>query len=93
MIQGLEKHLRILFEVLFLLLKPIGYGNEVIVDMKVIVRDNQIEKAIKDLKRKLTKEGFFSEIKERRFYDKPSVQKKKKQAKAAKRRRKRTRKY
>ena len=46
--------------------------------MKVIVHDNQIEKAIKDLKRKLTKEGFFSEIKERRFYDKPSVQKKKK---------------
>jgi len=52
--------------------------------MKVIVHDNQIEKAIKDLKRKLTKEGFFSEIKERRFYDKPSVQRKKKQAKAAK---------
>ncbi len=48
--------------------------------MKVIVRDNQIEKAIKDLKRKLVKDGFFSEIKERRFYDKPSVQKKKKQA-------------
>jgi small subunit ribosomal protein S21 len=62
-------------------------------DMKVIVRDNQIEKAIKDLKRKLTKEGFFSEIKERRFYDKPSVQKKKKQAKAAKRRRKRVKRF
>jgi small subunit ribosomal protein S21 len=62
-------------------------------EMKVIVHDNQIEKAIKDLKRKLTKEGFFSEIKERRFYDKPSVQKKKKQAKAAKRRRKRMRKF
>jgi len=61
--------------------------------MKVIVHDNQIEKAIKDLKRKLTKEGFFSEIKERRFYDKPSVQRKKKQAKAAKRRRKRMRKF
>jgi len=61
--------------------------------MKVIVHDNQIEKAIKDLKRKLTKEGFFSEIKERRFYDKPSVQKKKKQAKAAKRRRKRVRRF
>ena len=42
--------------------------------MKVIVQNNQIEKAIKDLKRKLTKEGFFSEIKERRFYDKPSIQ-------------------
>jgi small subunit ribosomal protein S21 len=40
--------------------------------MKVIVHDNQIEKAIRDLKKKLTKEGFFSEIKERRFYDKRS---------------------
>jgi len=62
-------------------------------NMKVIVQNNQIEKAIKDLKRKLTKEGFFSEIKERRFYDKPSIQKKKKQAKAAKRRRKRIRRF
>lgn len=62
-------------------------------DMKVIVQDNQIEKAIRDLKKKLTKEGFFSEIKERRFYDKPSVQRKKKRAKAAKRRRKRMRKF
>jgi small subunit ribosomal protein S21 len=67
--------------------------DEAISLMKVIVRDNQIEKAIKDLKRKLTKEGFFSEIKERRFYDKPSVQKKKKQAKAAKRRRKKVRRF
>ena len=69
------------------------YTVEVVKIMKVIVRDNQIEKAIKDLKRKLTKEGFFSEMKERRFYDKPSVQKKKKQAKAAKRRRKRMKSY
>ena len=56
--------------------------------MKVIVQNNQIEKAIKDLKKKLTKEGVFSEIKERRFFDKPSIKRKKKQAKAAKRRRK-----
>jgi small subunit ribosomal protein S21 len=41
----------------------------------------------------LTKEGFFSEIKDRRFYDKPSVAKKKKMAKAAKRRRKRMKKF
>jgi small subunit ribosomal protein S21 len=91
-------------EVLFLLentlvKRPFGAFYETIklkrgyLDMKVIVRDNQIEKAIRDLKRKLTKEGFFSEIKERRFYDKPSVQKKKKQAKAAKRRRKRVRRF
>ncbi len=56
--------------------------------MKVIVRNNQIEKAIKDLKRKLIQEGFFAEIKDRRFYDKPSVKRKKKRAKAQKRRRK-----
>ena len=61
--------------------------------MKVIVQHNQIERALKDLKKKLTKEGFFSEIKERSFYDKPSIQKKKKQAKAAKRLRKRMRKF
>ena len=60
--------------------------------MKVIVQNNQIERAIRDLKKKLTKEGFFSEIKERRFYDKPSIAKKKKRAKAAKRRRKSMRK-
>jgi small subunit ribosomal protein S21 len=56
--------------------------------MKVIVRDNQMEKAITDLKKKLLREGFFAEIKDRRFYDKPSVKRKKKRAKAQKRRRK-----
>jgi small subunit ribosomal protein S21 len=56
--------------------------------MQVIVHNNQIERAIKDLKRKLSQEGFFADMKERRFYDKPSVRRKKKQAKAEKRRRK-----
>ncbi len=56
--------------------------------MKVVVKDNQIERAIRDLKRKLTQEGFFAAIKDRRFYDKPSVKRKKKQAKAQQRRRK-----
>ena len=61
--------------------------------MEVIVHDNQIEKAIRDLKKKLSQEGFFSEMKERRFYDKPSVQRKKKRAKAEKRRRKTMKKF
>ena len=56
--------------------------------MQVIVQNNQLEKAIKDLKRKLGQEGFFADMKERRFYDKPSIRRKKKQAKAEKRRRK-----
>ena len=61
--------------------------------MKVIVHDNQIEKAIRDLKRKLMKDGFLSELRDRRFFDKPSVQKKKKQAKAARRRRKQLKRF
>ena len=61
--------------------------------MKVNVHNNEIEKAIRELKKKLTQEGFFAEMKERRFYDKPSVQRKKKQAKAEKRRRKGMKKF
>jgi len=61
--------------------------------MQVIVHNNQIEKAIRELKKKLGQEGFFTEIKERRFYVKPSIQKKKKQAKAERRRRKAMKKF
>lgn len=59
--------------------------------MKIRVFNNDIEKAMKDLKRKLSKEGFFAELKERKFYDKPSVKRKKKALKAAKRRNKKSR--
>lgn len=60
--------------------------------MQVIVYQNQVEKALKGLKRQLSKEGLFKELKKRRFYMKPSVKKKlkikeaKKKRKAAKRR-------
>ena len=40
--------------------------------MQVTVQDNNVEKAIKILKRKLTKEGVFRQLKERRFFEKPS---------------------
>ena len=53
--------------------------------MKVRVFDNDIEKALRVLKKKLSKEGFYAELKERRYYDKPSVKRKKKALKAAKR--------
>ena len=59
--------------------------------MKIRVFNNDIEKAMKDLKRKLAKEGFFAELKERKYYDKPSVKRKKKALKAAKRRNKKSR--
>ena len=61
--------------------------------MQVIVQNNNIDGAIKALKKKLAQDGFFAEIKERRFYEKPSVARKKKRAKAEKRRRKAIKKF
>ena len=57
---------------------------------EVKVVDEQLEKALKVLKRKLAQNGTFKEIKRRRFYEKPSVKKKRKRAEAAKRRAKKT---
>jgi small subunit ribosomal protein S21 len=52
----------------------------------VNVYQNQVEKALKGLKRQLNKEGFFRELKRRRFYEKPSVKKKLKIKEAKKKR-------
>ena len=50
--------------------------------MEVTVYQNQVEKALKVLKRQMTKEGLLKELKRRRFYEKPSVKKKLKQKEA-----------
>jgi len=47
-----------------------------------------VDGALRNLKRKLQQEGFFREIKKRKFYEKPSVKKKRKQQEAMRRRRK-----
>ena len=46
--------------------------------MEVKVFDNDVEKALKILKNKLSKSGLFKELKLRRAYEKPSVKKKRK---------------
>jgi small subunit ribosomal protein S21 len=53
---------------------------------EVRVVDDQLEKALKILKRKLAQNGTFKELKKRRFYEKPSVKKKRKRQEATKRR-------
>jgi small subunit ribosomal protein S21 len=53
--------------------------------MQVTVQENNVEKAIKLLKRKLTKEGVFRQLKERRWYEKPSDSKRRKQRQARRR--------
>lgn len=55
--------------------------------MEVIVESN-VEKAMKILKRKLIKEGLFKELKTRRYYEKPSIKKKRKNKEAIKKLRK-----
>ncbi len=59
--------------------------------VEIKVRGSNIEKAIKDLKIKLSKEGVFKELKKRRFYEKPSVKEKRKRIEARKARMKASR--
>lgn len=59
--------------------------------MDIKVFGNDIEKALKTLKRQLQKEGLFKEIKQRSFFEKPSVKEKRKQREARKKRMKSSR--
>jgi len=54
--------------------------------LQVTVYQNQVEQALKGLKRLLSKEGLFRELKRRRFYEKPSERKKRKIKEAKKKR-------
>jgi small subunit ribosomal protein S21 len=40
--------------------------------VQVLVRDNNIDQALRVLKKKMQREGVFREMKRRRFYEKPS---------------------
>lgn len=54
--------------------------------MRIEVFENQIEPALKALKKEMVKAGVFQEMKRRAYYEKPSVKRKRKQAQARKRR-------
>ena len=60
--------------------------------LEVWVDGDNVERAIRMLKRKMADEGIFRELKKRRYYEKPSEAKKRKQREAARRRRKARRK-
>ena len=55
---------------------------------RVEVFDNQVDAALKLLKKQMLKEGAFQEMKRRAHYEKPSVKRKRKQAQARRKRRK-----
>lgn len=53
--------------------------------MEIKVDGNNLEKALKLLKRKLERDGLMGELKKRRYYEKPSVKMKSKRKEAQKR--------
>ena len=60
--------------------------------LKVFVRDNNVDQALRVLKKKLQREGLFREIKRRRAYEKPSERKAREKGEAIRRGRKAARK-
>jgi small subunit ribosomal protein S21 len=60
--------------------------------MQVFVRDNNVDQALRVLKKKMQREGVFREMKRRRFYEKPSEKTTRERSEAVRRFRKLARK-
>ncbi|MBQ0709866.1 MULTISPECIES: 30S ribosomal protein S21 [unclassified Ochrobactrum] len=56
--------------------------------MQVLVRDNNVDQALRVLKKKLQREGVFREMKARRAYEKPSERRVREKGEAIRRARK-----
>ena len=56
--------------------------------VSVHVRDNNVDQALRALKKKMQREGIFREMKLRRDFEKPSVKRKREQAESVRRWRK-----
>ncbi len=68
--------------------QALGLGRRVESKVQVQVRDNNVDQALRALKKKLQREGVFREMKLRRSYEKPSARKKRERAEAIRRHRK-----
>ena len=56
--------------------------------MQVLVRDNNVDQALKALKKKMQREGIFREMKLRRHFEKPSEKRAREKAEGVRRLRK-----
>jgi small subunit ribosomal protein S21 len=56
--------------------------------LQVLVRDNNIDQALRVLKKKMQREGVFREMKQRNSYEKPSERKNREKSEAIRRARK-----
>lgn len=57
-------------------------------NVEIVVRDNNVDQALRVLKKKMQREGTIREMKRRRFYEKPSEKRARQKAEAIKRTRK-----
>jgi small subunit ribosomal protein S21 len=57
--------------------------------VQVLVRENNVDQALRVLKKKMQREGIFREMKLRRNYEKPSERRARERAEAIRRMRKR----
>lgn len=60
--------------------------------LQVLVRDNNVDQALRFLKKKMQREGIFREMRQRKAYEKPSERKTREKAEAVRRSRKAARK-
>jgi len=60
--------------------------------VQVLVRDNNVDQAMRALKKTMQREGIFREMKLRNFYEKPSQKRAREKAEAVRRARKLARK-
>lgn len=65
-----------------------GLLERVTVNVQVLVRDNNVDQALRALKKKMQREGIFREMKLRRNYEKPSEKRAREKAEAVRRTRK-----
>jgi small subunit ribosomal protein S21 len=61
-------------------------------NLQVLVRDNNVDQALRVLKKKMQREGILRELKQRKHYEKPSEKRAREAAEAIRRARKQARK-
>ncbi|RIJ24334.1 30S ribosomal protein S21 [Henriciella barbarensis] len=71
---------------------PAGKTNGDLNIVQIVVRDNNVEQALRALKKKMQREGLFREMKSRTHFEKPSEKKARQKAEAVRRARKLARK-
>src|SRR6516225_7246946 len=68
--------------------RPAASASRGVTQLQVLVRDNNVEQALRVLKKKMQREGVFREMKRRRFYENPSERTTRERAEAVRRARK-----